>query len=80
MRWIRSCFLAAAVAFVHAEGILTSSGEIVGHPASSRPVVMEFLGIPFARSPIGELRFAPPVAFKNKGIINATTFVRSFNY
>ncbi|KAJ7920629.1 cholinesterase precursor [Mycena leptocephala] len=80
MRWIGSCFLAAAVALVHAEGILTSSGEIIGHPASSRPAVMEFLGIPFARSPIGELRFAPPVAFENKGIINATTFSVSCPY
>ncbi|KAJ7863965.1 cholinesterase, partial [Mycena olivaceomarginata] len=47
---------------------------IIGHRASNRPAVMEYLGIPFARSPTGELRFAPPVAFKNNGIITADTF------
>jgi hypothetical protein len=62
---------------VVAERIATSSGEIIGHRASNRPAVMEYLGIPFARSPTGELRFAPPVAFKNNGTITADTFVCS---
>ncbi|KAJ7727265.1 carboxylesterase [Mycena metata] len=60
--------------------IPTSSGKIIGHQASSRLAVMEFLGIPFARTPTGELRFAPPAAFEDEGVINATTFVRSFKH
>lgn len=78
----RFSFSAAALVLaqlVVAEGIPTSSGEIIGHRASNRPVVMEYLGIPFARSPTGELRFAPPVAFENNGIITADTFVCSFD-
>ncbi|KAF7336132.1 Glycoside hydrolase, superfamily [Mycena venus] len=74
-----SASLVAAVTLVEADGVPTSSGEIIGHPASSRPAVMEFLGIPFARPPKGELRFAPPVAFEDKGVVNATTFTANFD-
>ncbi|KAF7340541.1 Carboxylic ester hydrolase [Mycena sanguinolenta] len=64
-----------------ATGISTSSGDVLGHPASARPAVTEFLGIPFARPPIGNLRFAPPVEFENSGgVINATTFSVSCPY
>ncbi|KAJ6582015.1 carboxylesterase [Mycena capillaripes] len=84
MRCIRVLFslasLIAAVLLVEANGVPTSSGEIIGHPASSRPAVTEFLGIPFARPPIGELRFAPPVGFEGEGVINATTFSWSCPY
>jgi hypothetical protein len=82
MRSIRVALNATLVAValaVETNGVPTSTGEVIGHPASSRPAVMEFLGIPFARAPVGDLRFAPPVGFENKGaIVNATTFVRSF--
>ncbi|KAJ7314239.1 Carboxylesterase family-domain-containing protein [Mycena albidolilacea] len=47
---------------VVAERTATSSGEIIGHRASNRPAVMEYLGIPFARSPTGELRSCPYVS------------------
>lgn len=53
----------------------TTSGLILGQPASSRPEVSEYLGIPFAKSPVGNLRFAAPQAFTGTGIINATAFV-----
>ncbi|KAJ7016915.1 carboxylesterase [Mycena alexandri] len=84
MRFFRvavSAFLVLAAAFlVEANGVPTSSGKIIGHQASSRPAVMEFLGIPFARAPTGELRFAPPVAFEDEGVINATMFSVSCPY
>ncbi|KAJ6467943.1 carboxylesterase [Mycena vulgaris] len=83
MRSIRVALNASlvAVALVETNGVPTSSGEVIGHPASSRPGVMEFLGIPFARAPVGDLRFAPPVGFENKGvIISATTFSAACPY
>lgn len=38
----------------------TTSGLIIGHAAPNRSEVTEFLGIPYALPPVGELRFAPP--------------------
>lgn len=43
------------------ETVRTSSGTVKGHASESRPSVSEYLGIPYARPPQGELRFAPPV-------------------
>lgn len=40
--------------------VQTSSGAIIGHQASNRTSVTEFLGIRYAESPVGELRFAAP--------------------
>ncbi|KAJ6524859.1 carboxylesterase [Mycena vulgaris] len=83
MRSIRVALNASlvAVALVETNGVPTSSGEVIGHPASSRPGVMEFLGIPFARASVGDLRFAPPVGFENKGVtISATTFSAACPY
>ena len=42
----------------------TTSGDIVGHKDSSYPVISEYLGIPFAKPPVGDLRFAAPVPFQ----------------
>ena len=61
--------------FTVGEGVHTSSGFILGQPASSRTQVSEYLGIPFAQPPLGNLRFAAPRAFSGTGIINATAYV-----
>lgn len=46
---------------VHPGQVLTSTGgTIIGHGASNRTSVTEFLGIRYAEAPIGELRFAAP--------------------
>ena len=62
-------------AFSVGQGVRTSSGLVVGQPAASRPGVSEYLGIPFAKPPIGNLRFAAPQAYKGAGTVNATAFV-----
>lgn len=54
----------------------TSSGLVEGHTAPRRPAVSEYLGIPYASPPIGDLRFAAPVAYKSNGTIQATAYVR----
>jgi len=40
--------------------ISTSSGRLHGKIEKSNPNVRQFLGIPFAQPPLGDLRFAPP--------------------
>ena len=57
--------------------VVTSSGLIEGHAAPRRPAVSEYLGIPYASAPIGDLRFAAPVAYDANGTIHATAYVRS---
>ena len=53
----------------------TTSGLVLGQPAALRSEVSEYLGIPFAKPPVGDLRFAAPQAFIGTGNINATAFV-----
>lgn len=63
--------------FTVGQGVVTSSGLVLGHPASQKTQVSEYLGIPFAKPPIGSLRFTAPQAFEGSGEINASVFVRS---
>lgn len=38
----------------------STGGTIIGHGASNKTSVTEFLGIRYAEAPVGELRFAAP--------------------
>jgi hypothetical protein len=57
------------------QAVKTSSGTVLGHNANNKTQVSEYLGIPFAKPPIGSLRWAAPVKYTGAGTINASTYV-----
>ena len=75
-----SCALAAqleerAANWTVGQTVKTSSGPVSGHPATNDSDVSEYLGIPFGQAPIGDLRFAAPVAFNGTAPLNGSSFV-----
>ena len=55
--------------------VTTLFGQLEGGWADERQLVRVFKGVPFARPPVGELRFKPPQAPQNwDGVRAATTF------
>lgn len=51
----------------------TTAGQVYGMINGSTPDVVQFLGIPFAAPPVGDLRFAPPrPKQRESNIIDAT--------
>lgn len=61
--------------------VQTSNGFIVGHEAPNTSKVIEYLGIPYAQPPIGDLRFAAPVAYAGnaRSTLDASEFVSTFS-
>jgi cholinesterase len=56
------------------ETVKTTSGQIQGHPSDWQPTVSEYLGVPFAKPPIGPLRWKAPEAYKSEKAIDASKF------
>jgi acetylcholinesterase len=52
----------------------TSSGQVIGFINEKTPNVAQFLGVPFAEHPVGQLRWAPPVLKSGNATINALNF------
>lgn len=59
------------------QSVETSSGDVTGHAATDYSEVSEYLGIPFAQPPVGELRFAAPVKYSGSSKLNGSVFVSS---
>lgn len=58
--------------------IKTSSGVVQGFVNETAPDVRQFLGVPYAKPPVGKLRFAPPEpATPTKKVIHATALADS---
>jgi hypothetical protein len=55
--------------------VQTGSGTVNGHAALNATQVSEYLGIPFAAPPVGDLRFAAPQKYSGNSTINGTYFV-----
>ncbi|KAK3321687.1 cholinesterase precursor [Apodospora peruviana] len=63
------CFPAVNYLTVH-----SSNGPITGHMASNTSCVVEYLGIPYVKPPVGHLRFASPERFIGTDSYEAATF------
>lgn len=57
--------------------VKTTSGTVTGHEASwpADSGVSEYLGIPYGKAPVDELRFMPPVRFEGSGQIPGDKWV-----
>jgi hypothetical protein len=55
--------------------VQTDSGPVSGHAALNASQVSEYLGIPFAVPPVGDLRFAAPQKYSGNSTVNGTFFV-----
>ncbi|KAI9781661.1 MAG: hypothetical protein M1839_005878 [Geoglossum umbratile] len=55
--------------------VKTTSGFVTGHPAPNASHLSEYLGIPYAKPPVGDLRFASPRAFEGHGTVDGSNFV-----
>jgi cholinesterase len=55
--------------------VSTTSGPVTGHAAANQGQVSEYLGIPFARAPVGDLRWEAPVVFNGTTEISGASFV-----
>jgi len=66
-----------AQAFTAGRGVQTSSGTVVGRASPWKPGVSEYLGVPFAAPPVGDLRWAPPQPLRGAGrTATATKYLR----
>lgn len=59
------------------QSVKTTSGDVTGRPASyaGSEQVSEYLGIPYAAPPVGDLRWLAPQPYKANGTIAANKFV-----
>jgi cholinesterase len=66
---------AEQIVWVVGQPVQTSSGLLIGQPAKGAANVSEYLGIPYAQPPVGNLRFAAPKKFEGTGNLTARFYV-----
>jgi carboxylesterase type B len=59
------------------QSVQTNTGKVIGKASSWKNQVSEYLGVPFAKPPVGDLRWAAPQALEKDSskVIEATKFV-----
>ncbi|KAL9615798.1 MAG: hypothetical protein Q9160_009248 [Pyrenula sp. 1 TL-2023] len=60
--------------FIVGQEVDTTSGIVRGHAAVNRTQVSEYLGIPFAKPPVNDLRFAAPEPYRSDAPFDASSF------
>jgi cholinesterase len=68
-------FVSLAIAARQKYDVETTNGKITGHLAPGVSNTIEFLGVPYARPPLGQLRFAEPLPPKGKAAYIASDWV-----
>lgn len=73
------CFFASALTITAPadpyKTVQTQNGAITGHRAPDAKNVWEYLGIPYAQPPLGDLRFAAPKKYAGQGPYIAANYV-----
>ncbi|EEY17221.1 carboxylesterase [Verticillium alfalfae VaMs.102] len=54
--------------------VATTNGPVTGHLAPNASCVIEYLGVPYAKPPVGDLRFAPPQKISARKAYEAANF------
>lgn len=75
LAWACPQFYSKQVNFTVGQIVETSSGAVAGHAATQYSEVSEYLGIPYAQPPVGDLRFAAPVKYAGSSMLNGSVFV-----
>jgi cholinesterase len=70
-----NAFVSLALAARQKYDVATTNGKITGHPAPGMNNTIEFLGVPYAQPPVGQLRFAEPLPPKEKTSYIASDWV-----
>ena len=72
---VPSILYSASAAWQVGETVKTSrAARIKGHASDWQPTVSEYLGVPFAKPPVGSLRWKAPEAYKSDNTFDASKF------